>query len=562
MATGGADLMTILRKWENRTPMILTLAAIVQPIFLHIHFYQSGNSMFYHSLHATQTTHKDLNLVESKTVQIVPGFDAFARLNATPSQRALMQPFDSSLENPFYDHCIGKENATSEQCTDDGMIPYLVMNMIEGKSFYMTGRHNSNVLLAFLTWAMLGIVLGVLFFQSLGESLKEWHNEKTKLPDLMKKLQMWNLCSMLGCGLYVFIAILYSYSSCPNCPNSDHQWVNNASNFYGLVTIISIAISFYWSFSTQKSMLLFLKYEFPDKELFSTAGIASAERQPLIGATNQKQDIMIPASMSAVIVKSSSVKTAAIYDTSTKYDEALSYTTETFKKLPFTPTNTFVLKAMIPLLFLWALFSKTQKAYGLDVDLQLYVVALVSFAMNNYIFKKTLAFVSYTFTWCDRTFTGGTSPESSGATMKFAIFNSTYGQIVLSSVLIQFFIVIVLCVYEGSEWGRGPIFAVLWFIFVYDLVGLLFFLFYQRDSLYPGVDESMTGVSGTVDVTNWFENLLLRMFDTPFFAAYKYIQAPDTLYKPVGVVEFYGIFVLLHVYIWIFYHEMPVKIRV
>lgn len=553
MATGGADLMTILSKRENVTPMILTIAAIVEGIFLHAHFYRSGNAMFYHSVHATQTTHKDLNLVDSKTVQIVPGFDAFARLNATPSQRALMQPFDSSLENPFYDHCIGKQDATSEQCTDDGMIPYLVMNMIEGKSFYMTGRHNSNVLLAFVTWAMLGIVLGILFFQLLGESLKAWHKQETRLPDLRKQLLVWNICSVLGCVLYVLIAILYSYSSCPNCPNSDHQWVNNASNFYGLVTIISISISFYWSFSTQKSMILFLKYEFTDTDLFSTAGIASVERQPLIGATNQKQDIMIPASMSAVTVKSSSVKTAAIYDSSTKYDQGLSFTAETFKKLPFTPTNTFVWKAMIPLLFLWALFSKTQKAYGLDVDLQLYVVALVSFAMNNYIFKKTLAFVSYTFTWCDRTFIGGRPPESVGATMKFAIFNSTYGQIVLSSVLIQFFIVVVLCIYEGSGWGGGPIFAVLWFILGYDIAGLLF--------LFLGGDSNQVvseGSSGPNELP-WWKDLLLWMFDAPFFGACKYNQAPDTLYKPVGVVEFYGIFVLLSIYSGIFLHEMPVK---
>jgi hypothetical protein len=484
------------------------------------------DKLHYSSTHVTQTRSKGDNLIANSVPEIVLGLDAFAVLEPLPTQRALLDSDDHKL---FYANCIAEK--TDEQCKSDGAIPYLVMSGISGESFYLTGIHNSKLLLVFLSWclsgalAMISAFIWMHFAFTAGE---EDMSSREFVTDTLKKYTAW---IYTFCFFYVLIPAIFAFFY------RDGESRNRASTFYGILSVFSISVSFLWSFLCEKRRILFLKSEFPKVKF----GVGSKTEMTSLIKPSTKGEITLPASMTGTQVRSSSVKIKAVYDTTTA--EAKELDAAIFEAYPFTPTNTFILKAMIPLFFLWAVVFKTRHRVGLDVDLQLYTIGLTVFALNNYMFKKSFAFVSYTYAWIAGTFRGKKILDSTAVI-------STYFQIILSSVLVQFLILIVLWLFHTPFGIYGPML----FIFICDVCCVFYFMLPEYSVADPAWYKFLT---------TYLRNDMVKAFWDLFFdhkilciGAYGTVvgsqdSAPKTLYMPLGVAQFYGICLFLLIYIFV-----------
>lgn len=526
--------MPTAKTWNYIAPLVLAALFTILTCFNLSFLVNEGHEdkSYYNSTHVTQTRIKGDNLANSSTAQIVFGLDAVAFLEPMPTQRALL---GSDEKNTFFESCIGVANKSAKTCADEGTVPYLVINGISGQSFYLTGAHNSRILLCFFTYYLAGALAMVSAFVRLnanlfpGDDKPEPSDKTTSDPDTTppsakqnteETLERFTLYASICCVIYLLIPVFPAYFT-----YNRNESRNGASTFYGLLSIFSVVFSFLWSFVPEKRRIMFLNSEFGGQD-------KNAERTPLLPAEEDNGNgggIIIPGSMRVSNVKSSSVKMNAIYSTEKTKNQNVHFDVETFETIPFVPTNTFILKSMIPLFFLWAMVVKSRQATGLDVDLQLYTIGLTVFAFNNYIYKKSFAFVSYTYAWLNSK--SDTIPESNMNVVE------TYFQIILSSMLIQLLIIVSLWIYDtpfNLSLLFGPIYLPMFFILIFDFVSVIIIVLprflnytdddkgflkwvFDRDILYAG-----GGTSGA---------------------------ARETQYIPLGAPQFYSICMILFVHI-------------
>jgi len=523
-------------------PVVITIVFVALTVASAVFLAREDNKdeSYYSSTHITQTRIKSDNLVNSSTAQIVFGLDAVAFLEPMPTQRAVL---GSDERNTFFENCIynsfGASTKSAEECAKEGTVPYLVINGITGQSFYLTGAHNSRLLLLYLTWYIAGALAMVSAFIYMNMNLFNPDAGDTLSSEiLVKKLQKFTTRVLIFCVAYVVMPIMVAYLYNDNEPR------NGASTFYGLLSIFSVVFSFLWSFVSEKRRIMFLISEFPKIKLNSngesSAGKSSESEELLSSGDIGQSQIMIPKSMTVTGVKSSSVQMKAIYDTEAESEKYKKFDVATFKTIRFTPTNTFILKSMVPLFFLWAVVVKTRQKVGLDVDLQLYTIGLTVFAFNNYMFKKSFAFVSYTYAWIH-------SKSSETPVMNVI---GTYFQIILSSMLIQFLIIITLLLYDTPfRWSSvvGPIYVPMFFIFICDVFSVFYFALPSYSDKDTDSYKKFTGIFRNDRLQNFwkwfFDRDILYVSDDMSGATHK------TLYLPLGAAQFYGVCVIFLIHI-------------